>query len=111
MRAIFFSRRLIFYGDIFYFGWLWYGLGGVIVELAHKSTTGKADRGCSKEQTQKERQQKIFFFIVTIKHQSDLKTSTAKRPQNLKNNATNTIIFTYNNVTHCFGAAHPAHTA
>ena len=61
MRSEFFSRRLIFYGDIFYFWWLWYGLGGVIVELAHKSTTGKADWGCSKEQTKKKRQQKVFL--------------------------------------------------
>ena len=47
----FFSRRLIFYGDIFSFDGSWYGLDDGIVELAHKITAGKADRGCSREHT------------------------------------------------------------
>ena len=47
MRSIFFSHWLIFYEDIFSFDGSWYGLGDVIVELAHKITAGKADRGCS----------------------------------------------------------------
>ena len=60
----FFSRRLIFYGDILSLDWLWYDLGGVIVELAHKITAGKADRGCSQRAYPKERQPKEFLFLL-----------------------------------------------
>ena len=60
MRSIFLSVS-IFLRRYFVFGWLWYGLGDVIVELAHKSAAGKADRGCSKKQTKRKRQQKEFL--------------------------------------------------
>ena len=64
MRSIFFSHRLIFYEDIFSFDGSWYGLGDVIVELAHKITAGKADQGCSTEQTKRKRRQKEFLSFL-----------------------------------------------
>ena len=61
---LFFSHWLIFYEDIFSFDGSWYGLGDVIVELAHKITAGKADRGCSPRAYLKEEATKgiLIFF-------------------------------------------------
>ena len=66
MRSIFFSVS-IFLRRYFVFGWLWYGLGDVIVELAHKITAGKADRGCSKKQTKRKslREAKLYAHANT----------------------------------------------
>ena len=51
---------------------------GGIVELAHKITAGKAYRGCSTEQPQKERQQKIFSLLLSSKRNAMQRDSSLR---------------------------------
>ena len=65
--GLYFLASAYFYEDILSLAGSWYGLFGGTIELAHKITAGKADRGCSPRAYLNEEATKgilIFFSLV-----------------------------------------------